>query len=151
MHRIGGILVFLTPLIITILLDIFGIINIYEVIKNYSERLIPVIGILLYPFIFMLTAFTYKRRLFIYDIHDINVYKLEDELFHLLEKEKNRELPVDIISGSILLIFLLIIYFSTSSNYLSFDISNLIFYFACLVCIIGFIYGLKIRQREHNW
>ncbi len=111
LRRLISILVFLSPWITGVLLVIFGGGSIFEVIIKIFKNINLLLYLLLliaYPSLIIFPSFSYKRILFGGDIVEMeitekdrtvtNIYEIEDRIFDLLEKEKIRELPIDIIS-----------------------------------------------------
>ncbi len=111
MRRLSSILVFLSPWITGVLLVIFGGGSIFEVIIKIFKNinlLLYLLLLLAYPSIIIFPSFSYKRILFGGDIVEMeitekdrtvtNIYEIEDRIFDLLEKEKIREIPIDIVS-----------------------------------------------------
>lgn len=111
MRRLSSILVFLSPWITGVLLVIFGGGSIFEVIIKIFKNINLLLYLLLliaYPSLIIFPSFSYKRILFGGDIVEMeitekdrtvtNIYEIEDRIFDLLEKEKIREIPIDIVS-----------------------------------------------------
>lgn len=111
LRRLSSILVFLSPWIAGVLLVIFGGGSIFEVIIKIFKNINLLLYLLLliaYPSLIIFPSFSYKRILFGGDIVEMeitekdrtvtNVYEIEDRIFDLLEKEKIREIPIDIVS-----------------------------------------------------
>lgn len=104
-QRIRWLIEIIWPLGIGLLL-----INVRDYSTALSRIAIILIAFVLYAYLSILLAFSYKRNRFLYGSirpieHDwysvpeefkANVYQIEDELFQLLGKKKNREFPVDI-------------------------------------------------------
>lgn len=111
LRRLSSILVFLSPWITGVLLVIFGGGSIFEVIIKIFKNINLLLCLLLliaYPSLIIFPSFSYKRILFGGDIVEMeitekdrtvtNIYEIEDRIFDLLEKEKIREIPIDIVS-----------------------------------------------------
>lgn len=111
LRRLSSILVFLSPWIAGVLLVIFGGGSIFEVIIKIFKNINLLLYLLLliaYPSLIIFPSFSYKRILFGGDIVEMeitekdrtvtNIYEIEDRIFDLLEKEKIREIPIDIVS-----------------------------------------------------
>ncbi len=165
MRKIGGILGFLIPWIITILSTILAEINIYELIIKYLNTMsyflfftfFIILGALItYPLIFIRNSFRYKHMLFFSGSDgDTNVYKLEDELFKLLEKKKIIEWPVDTVALNILFtptgIISLMVFFRQESTFTGF--ARIMLYLVILLSVLLIIIGnylmiISLKRRE---
>lgn len=104
-QRIRWLIEIIWPLGIGLLL-----INVRDYSTALSRIAIILIAFVVYPYLSIFLAFSYKRNRFLHgsirpiehfwysvpEEFSANVYQIEDELFQLLGKKKNREFPVNI-------------------------------------------------------